>query len=319
MGKVASEFGKRCQLLKQLGIQFNQDYEYRGEGKDRKSHNVDIFKSVKIPFSAHELVGILMNEGQFYIGGCCGNTSAIQDKVESVLRFNQGWINIRDLEEIAEARINHDGEGSEFKTLKRPLDKEVAWCGRTLIRMKKQRALGTKVLDPWYWMSLVWHITKDHYGPERPHQAAHVVNKKRTKLDDAIWLLARGLHSISIDDMFGHQKRKKDKPQDDANRLLILAKILPALKTLNAEIDKLAPPPMEGVAIVLKADQENVLTNGRGMCIYGSPDDAQELITLWTKEEEAYTGEGKDRRKPTASDFVIRKVTITQDKGIEFR
>lgn len=315
--KELSEFQKRCKMLKQLGIEFNRDYEYRGEGTDRKSHEVDIFKSVKIPFSAHELIGILMNEGQFYIGGCCGNTSAIQDKVESVLRFNQGWIDVRDLEEIAEARIHHDGDDSEFKKLKRPLEKEVIWCGRQLVRMKKKREQGKTVLDPWYQMALAWHLTKEFYGPERPRQEAHVVNPARSELDDAVSTLARGLHWLSIDKMFSNQEDKKDSPQDDANRLVTLARLLPALKTLNAEVDKLAPPPLSGAAIVLSEDPGNILSNGRGLCVYGSPDDARELINLWVKEDAQYVGEGAGRRR-SATDFVIRNVKVTVDKGVEF-
>lgn len=317
MAKELSEFQKRCKMLKQLGVEFGLDYEYRGEGADRKSHDVDVFKTVSIPFSAHELIGILMNEGQFYIGGCCGNTSAIQDKVDSMLRFGQGWISVKDLEEIAESRIGHDGEDSEFLKLKRPLEKEVAWCARQLVRMKKKREQGKQVLDPWYWMAIVWHITKDHYGPERPRQEAHVVNDKRDALDDAVSTLSRGLYSIAIEDMFSDRHDDSDKPQRDANRLVVLARLLPALKTLNEHIGKLQPPPLEGAALVLKEDPDNVLANGLGLCIYGSNDDAQRLINLWVKEDEQYVGEGAGRRR-AATDFVIRNVKVTVDKGVEF-
>src|ERR1700761_806551 len=103
MAKTKTEFQKRCDYLKKLKVEYWLHNEYRGEvGKGRKSYDLDLFKAVKLPITAHEWMALCRNDGKFYIGGCCSSSAAIQDIVDSECRFGEGFMDCRKLAEIAE-------------------------------------------------------------------------------------------------------------------------------------------------------------------------------------------------------------------------
>jgi hypothetical protein len=314
---TAEEFAKRCKYLKALGVEYRQEHEYRPEKPPRKAYPLRLFSTVKPPFTPHEWLALCVKEGQFYVGGCCGNMSAVQDEVSYVLRFDSGWFDCKKkLEGVVEAMAVHDG-GELFKALPAPLDKCVRDARSSLRKIAKSRRLGKKAYDPWKLLALIWHIVKDFYAPERPHPEARVTNTTRSALDDAVSDLGRHLYSISIEHAFsGAAGKDGDEVRNHANCLVRLARILPALKTLNEHIDRLDPGPIEGFALVRRASPDDVLVNGRGLCVFGTEDEAQKLIKLWVQEDEEYESEGP---KQKAEDFAIRKVKVTKEKGVEFQ
>jgi len=323
----AKEFEQRCKYLKALGVVFHQEEEWRPALPPRDPHPLRIFKSVKLPFTAHEWVALCQTEGQFYLGGCCGNMSALQDDVEHIFRIDSGWFEVRKLAEIAETMMHHDGCGdgedvSSFAKLpkKESLDKAVKRWKHSLKLLRKARKEGRKVIQVWEFLALVWHIVKDFYAPERPRPEAHHVNDKRSELDDAVSLLSRALMAIAWDKLFDRSNDQPDpaaEAQSQANRLVTLARLLPALKILNQHIDQLAPPPIDGVALVLKEAPEVVLSNGHGLCVFSSEADAEKLIKLWVKQENEFEIEGQGP-KDKADRFAIRRVRVTTSKGVEF-
>jgi len=87
------DFKQRCVLLTAFGCEINQEHEYRTDKETgaRAEHNVNLFRNILLPFTAQEWCSICMREGEDYLGGCCGNMSAMQDIIQEVFR-NSGFI-----------------------------------------------------------------------------------------------------------------------------------------------------------------------------------------------------------------------------------
>lgn len=308
------EFEKRCNYLNAIGVGYTLAEEWRPKEPPRSPHPLRLFRSVRLPFSAHEWVQLCQSEGQFYMGGCCGQLSYLQDMINHVFRFDAGIVECRMLAQIAEAASAHEGF-ELFIELPHPLDEAVEKFAGTLQRTAEGRVTGEKLIDPWVLLPLIWHIVKDFCAPERALPSAKFRSEKGVlSLNGAVHLLSNGLSLINLDGFFSDTS---DKPESQAaaNRLVLLSRILPALKVLNEHIGKLAPPPLDGFALVRRKEPETVLDNGYGHCIYGTEAEAQKLIDLWAQEEGEHEGEVRGEK---AAEFRIRAVRVTAEKGIEF-
>lgn len=312
---VTDEFTQRCKYLKQLGVEYRQAEEWRPTEPPRSPHPLALFASVRLPLTPHEWVALVQNEGQFYIGGCCASASYIQDAIESVFRFHAGWIECTQLAEIADAMIAHDGTSDEpsFAALLIPIPEAVA-IARKSLRLPS-RKLGITAVDPWWLLKLIWHIVKDFYAPSRP-QPSERPTDRRAQLDAAVSLLGRGLTAISWADLFGNGNVQRE-PQAHASRLVALARLLPALKMLNENVDLLDPGPIAGQALVLQADPDNVLSNGHGLCIFKTAEDAQKLIDLWKRQEAEHVLPNQ-KLQPAAKEYAVRPVRVSKEHGVEF-
>jgi hypothetical protein len=313
-----SEFNARVKMLEALGVEYRVEHEYRGEPPDRTDYPLEIFRSVKLPLTYAEWASLYMRDGQFYMGGCCGSMSALQDVVCHQIRTDSGWFDIRTLGDIAIRMIEHDGdEGTDD-------EKELSFShlpqGVALGDFVRQYAEDIKaatrtddaLLDPWMLMQVVWHITKDFFSPEVP--AAY--GDHMSDLDKAVSTLGRSLEYLSMERVFRWDKEKTS--QDKAGRSFLLYRMLPALKVLNENIDGLDLGPLEGWALIEKEKgPEAICRNGYGMCIYDSKEKIDEVLNLWRRDDAEHKDPFPDR-KPIDERIGVRRVRVSKEKGIEF-
>jgi len=302
-----SEFENRVKMLEELEVKFQVDYEYRGEpGNGRERYDLQIFTNVRPPFSPEVWCHLFMSEGDYYMGGCCGSMSHVQDDLCHAIRFEAGWFQLTVLAEIAEQMIIHDGEEST--------DEENKLCfhhlpkGETLEQVVAQAKSSLK--NPWSWLALIWHITKDFYGPKRPH--AFVTSE----LEQATSLLGSAFTELSLERLFEKSPVRLPPGQHKANRAMLLYRVLPAWKTLSEKIMELDLGSLEGLALIEKEKgPEAICNNGHGLCIYETQDEVDNLFKLWRQQDDEHK---EPRAKPIDECFVVRKVRVSAEKGVEF-
>lgn len=295
-------FVERAVILDRLGIGYHQEEEWRG--KPSRPERIELFKDVHLPLTAEEWLSVAMADGKHYLGGCCGAMSHLQDIVEHVFRMGSGWATCHDLEEMALIIFEHGDFKSEvpWGVLPKPVEE--------LVPVYRSRGR----LSPWDKMALCWHLVRDHYAPKVPVSAA----RNRSPLDEAIHVLSRSLQYFDLKHIFRPDEDDRDrKVQSEATNLVILARTLPALRTLNEGIEQMGLAPIEGFALVDKSAPENaVCSNGSGFCIFGRRERAEELLRLWIQSAEQYK---EDERRQHLHDHIgIRPVRVTREKGIEF-
>lgn len=293
-------FQERAELLADYRIEYSQDQEWRGKvGPDRKPHPIEVFQSVRLPLSAVEWLSLCMNDGDNYVGGCCGAMSHLQDLLNHIFRFDSGWASGRQLAEMAQIIIEH----GDF-------DGEVPW---QLGKPVEELRVSIQHLSPWDKIALCWHLIDGFFSCKVPH-APH---PDRTDLQRATSVLGNTMHYLSMCDLFSNSSTKGPESQEKANRAIILARTLPALKLLSDNINKLDLGPVEGWAIIdTDKGPEEVTTNGFGYCIYAERKEAEKLFQSWLREADEY--EETERKQHLADHLRIRPVKVTAQDGITF-
>ena len=312
------EFEQRVRMLETLGVEYRSEQEWRPQEPPRSPHPIKVFKSVKLPLRPAEWCGLFMSDGPFYVGGCCGSMSHLQDQICHKIRMESGWFSIEEISEIAEIMIEHDGDENsdnqdELTFTHLPEGKSL---GDMVAEFKgvleDEKRSDTFLMDPWMLMSLVWHITKDHYGPGVPAAYGEHVSE----LEKSVSILSRGLEAISWSTLFRNEEHRAPESQTKANRSMLLYRMLPAWKTLNEKISELDLGSVEGFALIQKeAGPDAICTNGHGYCVYESQKAIDEVLDLWRRQDEEY--EVQDR-KPIDERIGVRRVRISAEKGIEF-
>lgn len=301
-------FEHRQKLLSKLGIQTHRNYEYRTEGQSRVRVELDVFTTVLLPFSAEEWCGLCMSEGEHYIGGCCGNMSAVQDEINDLFREG-GWADMGTLEDIATSMADHHGSDQEeypFGELTGTLDELV------------DKAMAeAKDIGPWEKMAVAWQLVRGYHRMEEPR----ALRSDTPAVESACFVLSRGLRYIDMCRFFtkvSEETKFGEKGQDQAMDLVNLSRLLPALKTLNERIQELNPGPMEGFALIDKEKgPDEIASNRRGLCIFKKQEEADSLLQLWREQEEGRQESGV--LKGTIDDRIgVRKVRVSADKGVEF-
>src|ERR1035437_7587895 len=100
---------KRVELLRGVGVIVTHDEKWVGEvGKGRHPEPLlGTILATYLPLSPAEWCSLAMREGENYVGGCCGNMSALQDVINGVFR-DSGTVNSATLLSIAELALDHD-------------------------------------------------------------------------------------------------------------------------------------------------------------------------------------------------------------------
>ncbi len=301
-------FETAAKLLTEIGTEFNQESEYRGEGKERQEHKLPLFKSVKIPFTPAEWCATTMREGDHYLGGCCGNLSAVQDDWCGVHR-DGGWIQTETLSGLAEGLLGtHDG----FETWKEKPDEAVVLA----------KVDDFDNLSPWDKVELVWHLVREHYTPKVPEATWMKDPAKRS-----IRTLAQTFHRLDTHLLFRDLEKgdvevsnytRQKGSQRKARQLELLYRLIPSLNELQNNIRSLNPGQFEGWAL-WDNEANAVARNGFGECFYEHREDVDELFNLWRKSDSEHTGERYGRRqKPIDEMLSIRQVRITVEEGVVF-
>lgn len=310
-------FAERKATLERLGWKVSVETEYRGE-VPRQPHNLEIFKSVRLPLTPRDWCRLCMRESEDYlsveteegtkceyseyVGGCCGNMSAVQDTLNGWFR-DGGWVEVRDLVELGEAMRDHGDESFEELS-----PEKLTEAVDNYLKFQEQPK-ETQYWKAWGKIALLYHLVKDHYVPE-----AKTRGQYGDTLEQSFKVVSRMAWTFGMGDFFTRD-RGTSATTDNAQKTMRLFRFVPALHEVYERVRELAPEPVEGWAIVDEEHNGDVAENGYGMCVYATKREAQRIIDLFKRAEEEY--EEKPSRN-LENRFKLRAVRISVDKGLEF-
>lgn len=300
------EFDRVKEVLDRLQVRFCQDFEWRGEIPDRQAFPVEVITSVTLPFTSDEWCSICMADGDHNIGGCCGTSSAAQSEVNQA--FHQGLIKARGLERLAGLLASHDRSSREvyhFDQLDKPLEEVVE-------DLFGEGPLGWGQLTPWSKLAVIYHLTREYLESSPPRG----LGDHMSPLAKAISILGSGFDSLSWERLYRSATDTPMTSQGEASRLLTLYRMLPALATFNQEVGTLDLPPFEGFALYDK-QLDYVASNGYGLCIYKTFEEAEKILAFFEKQESQYT-ERVPKRTPVREILDIRPVRVSSAHGLEY-
>lgn len=305
-------FQEACDLLDRLGASYTRQYEYRGKHPDRERFEFDKFTHVDIPLTAVQWIELCRREGNYYIGGCCGNSSHIQDKINDWFR-DGGDIQISDIAEVAEGMIHHDGDDvSPFAKLE--MDSLYQMVAKTLELREECAGKEDVCFDPWSVIALMWHLVKDHYVPARP---GATTNLKYSSTDIALRTVERWGWAYSITRL----GRRDDEPDSQwlAGDAVALSKMWPAVEHLYKTFETLGFEPFDAWAVVTKKREgtlhERLATNSLGYCVYRDRSEIDKLLDLWREDHKSREEPG--HMQPVDELFEVVRVRVSPDKGVE--
>jgi hypothetical protein len=319
--KPVSEFDKRVAMLSKLGVEFTKSTVWAGT-PPRRPVPVKVFGGIVLGsvVSAYEWVGMMTNQGEFYLGGCCANMSHVQDMIENVFRHNGTLIDAHNICHIATALRDHGVEEPPESNLS--LEKRVEKMARRFRSTVKARETGKTLLNPVITMLLLADIIDGHYAPDHL-----IVNSlKNTKdLKHAIAMLSLGLRSIAWHDMSNVSQLRDDvvekqiNDQREANRLLALAKVYPHFKTVESHVNQLDDVLYRGYALAKKDNPDEILANGYGFCLYQSVEEANKVLDIWRNNKKQIEEIGEKYEGGDINEFVVRHVTVSKSQGFQFK
>lgn len=323
------EFADAKALFEECGIRYGLEYEYRGKEDDRHRHELDVFTSVEIPLTPLDWCCLCMRvdgvptgqtdeEGRplyapsEYMGGCCGNMSAVQDRINSWFRFEANGVPAAQLVGVGEAMRDHDGDDSEFSdsiTLEQL--KEAAHRLQTEPEKMQawQKIAFCYQLVKHCYVAKLPSASRDHIAPEE--EALNVVSNVASALRwDRVW-----------------SRSEADTVQRKALRIRAMQQFWPAIKLLHEKFQELAPEPIEAWAFVdLQAGEDRVGTwDGitrihSGFAIVSTKEEAEELLALWRENDEEFKEEGRrgQREKTVDERVALRPVRVSVEEGLVF-
>ena len=284
--------------LDDLGIKYNTAYQ-----DDSKISNI------LIPFTPRQWFELCTRDGECYIGGCCGQTGYLQDILNSWFR-DSGWASGKDLWEFCNSMASHDGtEDFDSGYLREHGLKRTIKDYKKYREGMKEWAEEGQIFDPWIILGVIWKLAKDHLYLERPPRRG----RKLSDLDDAVRVIAASCQSLSWAGWFKRDGEKEPDAQARSARALMMYRLYPALKTFNERVQEYDMGAVDGFAICIPSEgdeEDEIATNGFGLCVYETTAKAQKMIDDWKsnrEDDEEYI----DRLK-------IRPVRVTVEDGLAF-
>ncbi len=201
---------------------------------------------------------------------CCANVSAMRDEFVEAMR-EDGWM---DADGVQKLVINMSGH--DYKE-----DHPASVVKRAYLMFQGK----------WQYTSLAQPDTL--HDLNNPEDACNHVYFGR---------LVRYCTNFSVDSMFSGFGNSM---HDRANRNHVIFEMVPVIKTLRERLHEAAFEPVEGYALVRRANGK-VYEHNRGLAIYDTEDTANEVFAYWIKDEQV---------KPYEVD--VRSVRVSWDKGIE--
>lgn len=267
----------RVEEIQKIGAKVNFEYEYRGEAgtPERQKYDLpDKVASVSFPLTPEEWCDVGMVEGDSYVGGCCGNMSALQDLVEGIFR-DSGYAEAQTLLDMAYHARDH--EGFEWWVAR---DDEKFVEG--VARIQELREQGAR-LDAWAVMGITFLAVEDRLTPRS--QGVPSDGGRHDEEQTLIWRLTSTLTRMTWADLFT-RRDETDVAQHTATRELLKAKTLPLARRLTELLHEEGVG-LEGYAIV-KQGTDEVLGDNHGLCLYATEAAADSTMALWAKwaEEE---------------------------------
>ncbi|RJR10699.1 hypothetical protein C4588_02795 [Candidatus Parcubacteria bacterium] len=236
----------------------------------------DQVESVYIPLMPEEWCALCMRDGDYYVGGCCGQTGLIQDCFNSLFR-NSGYAASYELLQLANRCQNHEG----FEIFSEPLSQEkfdkyiVDW------RRSIDTAATTDswILSPIIKIGLCYRAVEDKLHESR----LNVPTRGHDYSDpaDVFYALYHNIEYLNYKDLFSDPNEVNG--QKHANIQLRLARLLPAAVKLQEAIAKLNID-FQGYGL-FETDTNKLCGNSYGECLYYTREEAQKILDLWQKSE----------------------------------
>lgn len=301
-----SDFVRRKEMLDELGVKYWVEQEMRGPvGPERKYYDIELFKQIRPPFDAETWMSLCTNDGDNYIGGCCGTMSGLQDKMENWFRFENQYLNTRELEEAEGYWVNHpDGAGLWIL-------EEGQTIGDIFITIKEK----WNSLRPWDKLGAIWQIVKGYHNRE---SIGRSIDPSFSDFDEALsttsglsWALSWAKHS------------KDDSSTFTANQRITLSQILPAINTIYQTLQEILKNEAPFVGFVLvdlsRSGYDNISRSRHGLSVFATLDEANKALDDQQEYEDKYQERfHDDKSKLVRERFGIRPVRITLEKGLEF-
>ena len=139
---------KAYETLEKMGVEYECAYKYVGKVGTKSRRRVEIPEKitfVRWVMSPVEWCHLCMREGEYYLGGCCGQLGYFQDWINSIFR-DSGWIRLQYFPEVVDQYCSHDG----FEMFKKP--------GDLLKRASTKK--GYQKLEPLDKLAAIWHVIK---------------------------------------------------------------------------------------------------------------------------------------------------------------
>lgn len=322
----------RIAAIEKLGVAITWGYEYVGKvdaGRHRVerdlTHDHPVIESVHLPFTPAQWWAMTTRDGEQYIGPCCGNTGYVQDVFAGVYREG-GFISASEFLNAAHMIVDHEG----FETWG-PVDDEKfdnyikSWTAATNDPEVASR------LDLWAIIGVIYNAVEPGLQP------SFLTDTSPSYPEPDPWrrnirTLSGSVQHLAYADLFtetmpvegGYSSeeayetalqnwRMKDQ-QHAGQRVVNLAKLAPLMRDLVALIGD-EHPRFDGYAIV--DPDNNVLSNGYGLCLYRDRVQAQRVIELWARMNQEDTRGDREPRAPTEAEIVT--CTVDVEHGLKLR
>lgn len=296
----------RVQAILEIGATVTHEDTWEGEpGVDRTRYVLlDTVSGVHLPLSANEWMMLATRDGEAYVGGCCGNTAAVQDVINGIFR-DSGYVEAADLLYIGEVMYDHDGEDSPFA----PMDDDQFAAALVQLEHAARAAQADDqiMVDPWFKIGIVFNAVEPMLKPR-----GWEVPQDKGRLGDEhalISTLRATLTRMDWGDVFTRDD-PEDVAQHEANRKLLQAKVYPLAKELVLLLEKEAIDFL-GFAIVDPTTGE-IHSDHRGLCLYPARENAERTMELWARyaEEEAQRLRDRDGEEAEQAFWTKRRAEI---------
>lgn len=299
------ELPERVRMIAEFGAIVTHDDEWEGEpGVDRRRYILlNTVRGVHLPLSPSDWMMLATREGQGYVGGCCGNMSVVQDRINGIFR-DSGYAEAPELLAIGEAMRDHDGTESHFLALDDAAFEEriEAWKKAEADPDPSQRPI-----DPWFKLGMVFNAVEPLL---KPH--SYEVPQGRGRHDEEHDLLAtlnRTLTTMTWTDLFTRND-PDERAQHQANAAVLRAKVYPLTKRLSSHLEATVID-FTGFAIV-DPETGEVQSDYHGLCLYPERDQAERVMELWHRyaEDEAERLRKRDGEEAEKAFWTERKGRI---------
>lgn len=272
--------------LEQRGIEFVFDFEYQGEGEKRRCVFLpQRITHINLNLAPQEWCNLCMLDGEEYIGGCCGQTSAVQDILNGIFREG-GEIASWEAWNLIETGAGHDG----FETLTETSEEAL------LAEEQRWDQLGA--LDKIF-LSVAAATPRLRVGGMARITPSHPDETGMRELYDAL---------APIRFSFGpSDEEEKRGRQHEANQMHFIARAMPAAKAFVSHAESLLAEPWKGWAIVDPSNDNEIWRNGFGLMIYGEKSHAEDILA---KVREWDSERPPDKQDPKMSQIQVKPVEI---------
>ncbi len=328
-------FAERKAALDRLGWTVTVQREWRGRPDEgREEHDLELFSGVKLPLTArdwcrlcmdHQSSPLALQRGTDEEGNVLYEPSeelGWDRALEAAQHRIRGWFHggggapVAEVVEFGDLLRGHWGDDPDQNAFADRTPEQLAEAVEAYILCRDDMPEGT-FMSALGKIALIYHLVREHYTPEVP-EAPH---ERYPDIEAAFHTVGHMSWALGVRELFGFTG--DGDTQHSATLTMMVARFLPAIRTIHREISQLVPDPVEGWALIDRnAGDGEIAENGNGLCVFATRADCEHLIRMWEQTQEEHEDEvctpRKLRDKPVRERIGIRPVRISAEAGIEF-